>query len=243
MFSPVFGQPIIRKDIDQVTDTVMQITLSPSEVIYDRSPGVTATAVEPASVTIHLEERLGKWVTVRGQTDARAEPGTMVLDVQVAPDSAWLQGPASFVDSITEVTTEMLEVGAVSQGVSRQLAIALPPDLTGLDVTPATVLASVEVDSIRTRRFQRAVTAVGSFADGVQLNPPTITVEVSGAAATVDALQATDLRVTVELTGPVSDGRSHEVRVELPADVIATVEFQPRRVTAAPASVPTPPDP
>lgn len=243
LFAPLFEQPTIRKVIDHVTDPVMQIPLSPSDVIYDRSLGVEPTAVEPTSVIIHLEERFGKWVAVSGRTDARAAPGTMVVEIQVAPDSAWLQGPASFVNSITGVTTELLEVGTISQSVSRQLAVALPPDLTGLEITPSTVLGSVHVDSVRTRRFQRTVTAIGPFAAGVQIDPPTVTVEVTGAAATIDALDARDLRVIVELDASLDEGGSRRVRVDLPADVTATIGIEPERVLVTPASRSTSPDP
>lgn len=236
VFATMFEQPTIRKFVDEVTDPVMQLQLSVNEVLYDPSLGVEPTSVDPVTVTIFLEERKGKMVPVVGRTDATPSAGSIIVEMDVEPDSVYLSGPTSFVDAMNEVPTEILVAGEVSQSVTRQLAIALPPDLTGLEVRPVNVLGSVEVDSMRTRRFQRVVQADGPFADGLTFDPPTITVSVSGASSTVDALQASDLQVLVTPTARVTGPTSLQVQVRLPADATATTSHTPDRVQVTPAT-------
>ncbi|WP_419163320.1 CdaR family protein [Candidatus Palauibacter sp.] len=238
VFAARFEETIIRKVIDQVEDSVVQIPLSASEVIYNRELGVEPMTVSPSVVTVRLEERVGKRVAVTGRTDARAAPGAFVVGMRLAPDSVWLQGPASFVNQISQVSTELLEVGAVSRDVSQQLEIALPPDLAGLSVDPVTVLGTVDVDSLRIRRFEAEVAATGALAAMASLEPPTVTVTVTGPAAVVDGLDPADLTVTVEIPDAFDGAASYPVRAVLPDDVTETVtiDLDPERVRAAPAS-------
>ena len=241
VFATRFEENRIRKVIDQVEDSVVSVELSPSEVIYNRELGVEPVAVSPAIVSVRLEERVGKWVAVAGRMDARAAPGAFVVGMRLAPDSVWLQGPASFVNRVSEVTTELLRVGAVSRPVTQQLGIALPPDLSGLSVEPATVIGTVEVDSLVTRRFEAPVSAtglgVGSGAGTVSLEPATVTAAVSGPAAVVNGLDPADLTLTVEIPAFFDGAGSFPVRVRLPEDVAATVtiDLSPERVSAGSA--------
>lgn len=240
IFSARFEEPVIRKVIDQVEDTVVQVPLSTSEVIYSRELGVTPAGVSPGAVTVYLEERVGKRVAVSGRTDATAAAGVLVVGMQVAPDSVWLQGPASFVNEISEVTTATLEVGAVSSRVTRQLEIALPPDLAGLSVEPATVIATVDVDSLRTRLFASEVITTGPRALMAAVDPPTITVAITGPAAIVNGLDPRDVRVTVDIPNSFESTGSYPVRAELPDAVAGTVtiDLVPERVSAGIASAP-----
>jgi len=240
MFAARFERPVIRKVLDQIEDTVVQVPLSTSEVIYDRELGLDPVGVSPGAVTVYLEERVTKRVAVSGRTDARAAAGVLVVGMQVAPDSVWLQGPASFVNQISEVTTATLQVGAVSTRVTQQLEIALPPDLAGLSVEPATVIATVDVDSLRTRLFASEVVTTGPRALMAAVDPPTVTVAVTGPAAIVDGLDPADVRVTVDIPISFESTGSYPVRAQLPDAVAGTVTIDliPERVSAGIASDP-----
>ncbi len=238
VLSPLIGQPEIRKVVNQVTDSTMELPLSPSEVFYDAALDVDPILLDPSSVTILLERRARKRVPVRGRTDAIAEPGAFVVGMQLTPDSVWLQGPASFVELATEVDTELLEVGTVSQSVTRQLAIELPPALAELTAMPANVLGTVEIDSLRTRRFQRSVTVTGGSAQTVTLDPPSVTVSLTGPAGLIDGIGAADMEVLADIPQSIDGPASYPLRVELPPEIAAsvTVDIVPERVTVEPAS-------
>ena len=234
VFASRFEENLIRKVIDEVQDSLVTVELTPSEVIYNRQLGVEPVAVSPGEFVLRLEERVTKRVAVAGRTDARAAAGAFVAGIVTAPDSVRLQGPASFVDQITEVTTELLEVGAVSSRVTQQLAIVLPPEVAGLSVDPATVIATVEVDSLLTREFEAPVTATGGGAGAVALDPPTVAVFVSGPAAVVGGLDAADIRATIEIPADFEGAGSFPVEAGLPDAAAATVtlDVAPERVSA-----------
>lgn len=242
VFALGFERPLLRRVIDQVEDSVVQVSLSASEVLYNRELEVAPMALTPGVVTVFLEERVRKRVAVTGRTDATAASGVLVVGMQVAPDSVWLQGPASFVNRISEVTTELLEVGAVATRVTQQLEIALPPDLTGLAVEPATVIGTVEVDSLRSRLFSSEVVAAGPRALMAVLDPPSVTVVITGPSGIVDGLDPADVVVTVEIPDTFETSGSYPVRATLPADVAdaVTIDVVPERVSAGTAPDPDP---
>ena len=181
-----------------------------------------------------------KRVAVTGRTDATAASGVVVVGMQVAPDSVWLQGPASFVNRTSEVTTRLLEVGAVASRVTQQLEIALPSGLTGLSVEPGTVIATVEVDSLRSRLVASDVVATGPRARMAALEPATVTVVITGPAGIVDALDPADAVVTVEIPDSFDATASFPVQVTLPDGVAGavTIDLVPERVSATVSSDP-----
>lgn len=240
VFALSIARPMLRRVLDQVEDSVVQIPISATEVIYNRELEVSPIGVSPTSVTVFLEERVRKRVAVTGRTDATAASGVVVVGMQVAPDSVWLQGPASFVDRTSEVTTRLLEVGAVASRVTQQLEIALPSGLTGLSVEPGTVIATVEVDSLRSRLVARDVVTTGPRARMAAVEPATVTVVITGPAGIVDALEPADAVVTVEIPDSFDSAASYPVQVTLPDGVAnaVTIDLVPERVSATVASDP-----
>ena len=240
VFALSIARPMLRRVLDQVEDSVVQIPISASEVIYNRELEVTPIGVAPASITVFLEERVRKRVSVAGLTDATAASGAVVLGMQVAPDSVWLQGPASFVNRMSEVATRRLEVGPVSSRVTQQLEIELPAGLAGLSVDPGTVIATVEVDSLRSRLVASDIVITGPRARMATVEPATVTVVMTGAAGIVDSLDPADVVVTVEIPDSFDSARSYPVRVTLPDGVVdaVTIDLVPERVRAAVASDP-----
>lgn len=231
----LFNQPRIRKVIEVVDDSVMNISLSASDVLYNRSLAVRATAVTPSEVVVRFEHRSGKMVSVRAVSDAHASPGFVISGHEVNPESVWVQGPDSYVRSISELPTDRLEAGAIDGPVDQQLSVVLPPGLSGVQITPSSVLVSVRVDSLRTRRFQIAIVPTGAHAAGTIIDPPSVAVDVTGAAALVDALSPSDVRVTLSIEQPVTQLRTEALEVELPDGVSANTEIFPPRVTVSPA--------
>lgn len=250
VFAALFEENVIRKVIaeGEVEDSILELPLSASEVIYNPELGVEPVEVSPSVVTIRLEERMRKRVAVTGRTDARAAPGAFVVGISTAPDSVWLQGPASFVVGVSEVTTELLAVGAVSSRVTQQLGIALPPDLAGVSVEPPDVIATVEVDSLLTRSFETPVTVRGTVPGGgpgggagdVTFTPPVVVASVSGPAGVVGVLDPADIVLTVEIPEFFDGEGTLPVRFRLPPEVAATVtvDLDPARVGADVGSEP-----
>lgn len=228
------NQPVLRKVIDPVTDSVMEVELSVDDVSFDRSLSLRPTAVVPQRVTVRLERRVDRRVPVVARPSARAAQGFVISRTRVQPDSVTLYGPASVLERVLEVETAPLQIGEVRAPTSRQAEIALPEDLASVEAVPRSVLVSIEVDSLVSRRLDVPVRAVGAGADAVRLDPDRVRVTVTGAASAVTSLAAADLVATVQVDVVPAEERTFEVRVQLPAGLSATPAVEPPRVRARP---------
>ncbi|MCE2422700.1 MAG: hypothetical protein J4G03_05260 [Gemmatimonadetes bacterium] len=236
VFTSLFQQPYIRKLIEVVNDTVLRIPISPSEVIYSADLEVRPVALDVSQVEVRLEPRTRKRVPVSAETDATAAAGAVVVGLDFAPDSVWVYGPASRVEGIDVVSAGTMLVGEIGARVTRQLIIELPPGLTGVGVEPASVVGTVQVDTLGMRTFSRAVEVVlpSDLDDygNVEFDPSEVSVLVSGPLRILAALRAVDFRALVMLEDPPRQGASYPVELEWPRDLAVTATSDPPRVTA-----------
>ncbi len=230
LLTPLFGQPEIRKVLDQVTDSVMQVELLPVEVSYNRTLNLEAVAIDPPFVTVRLEERVRRRVPVAGRTDARAVQGVFVVGMQVAPDSVWIDGPASLVNNVMFVQTEELQVGRVAQSVSAQLAIELDFEGRELEVDPPTVFGTVHVDSLVVREFEPTVQSTGFGSANVILDPPSVTVIVTGPSSVITTVMPAAIGARVDVPEGSEDELMVPVQVVAPGNLAMTYQVQPARV-------------
>lgn len=230
----LFNEPVIRKVIDDVRDSTVEVELSVSDVAFDRRLTVRPTAIDPSRVTVHLERWISKRVPVRARTGARAEEGFALGRTQVEPESVTVRGPESQVAGLTSISTEPLQLGQISRPLSQQLGLRPPPELPGVTVEPGNVMVTIEVDSILSRDFRVRVSAVGAGSESVALEPATVSVTVTGPAGAVRSLATADLDATVRVDAPLGAPRTFPVQVELPPDINATLSTEPPRVTARP---------
>ncbi len=231
---PLFDPPVLRKVIDTVTGSVMEIPLEASEVDYDRGLDVRALAVQPSRVTVRFEPRVRRMVRVVPDADVRPSEGFVISDQQVEPESVLVRGPSSVVTAIAYLSTIPLRLPEVRRTVTRQLPVDLPGVGAPLEITPAQVILTIEVDSLLARPFEVPVTARGSGSAGVVLEPRTVRVTVRGAMQAVRALTGAEISATVTIDGPLTSRRTYGVEIGLPPDLRATATPEPPRVTASP---------
>lgn len=230
----LFDRPVIRRVIEAVDDSIVEVTLDVDDVEFDRTLSVIATAISPPRLVLHMEPRAGHAVPVVPISDATAAPGYVIDRMTVEPESVTVFGPASVVERLSEVLTERIEVGELDQRLTRPANLVISGDLVNLEVVPSRVSVAFEVDPVLTRRFQVTVKAVGTAASSVTLDPSVVRVNVTGGATTIRGLTPTDLLATVQVDSAFSSPLRLPVRVVVPAGVNARATPDPTSVTARP---------
>lgn len=231
----LFGQPIIHKAIDGVPDSLMEIELSPADVMYDRTLNVRPTAVSPSRVTLRFERREERTVAVVPITSIVLAEGFVRDRLLVEPESVTVRGGASALQAVGTLQTERLVIDAADTTVTRQLDIQIPAELEGVQVDPPWVLVTVEIDSLVERALVVAVRAIGAGARGVVLSPDSVEVRVRGARHIVAALTPADVRATVRIDDDLAERQTYRIALDLPPGLAATATAFPPRVTAGPA--------
>jgi len=238
----LFDQPVIRRVIDTVDDSIIDVTLDVDDVEFDRTLSVIATAISPPRLVLHMEPRASHVVRVVPVSDAMPAAGYVIERTTVEPGSVTVFGPASVVQRLSEISTEAIEVGQLDQRLTRPADLVFSDDLANLEVVPSRVSVSFDVDSVMTRRFQVTVTAVGPAASSVTLDPSVVRVDVTGGAVRVRALTPTDLIATVEVDRILEAPLEFPVHVLVPPHVDVRTTPDPAVVTARPSGGPAPAD-
>lgn len=227
--------PVIRHVVDSVTGPEMEVGLSSDDVIYDRTLDVRPVGIAPTLLALRFEPRLERTVPVVPDLEPTPASGrTIVRPFLVQPESARVWGAASAVQSVQSLGTTRVPLEDLDHTVTRELPIRLPPGLADVEFDPPTTLVTVQVDSLVERTIRLPVSAVGPAATGVILSEDSVVATVRGAWGAVRSrlptLRAAYVRVDSTLAGP----EALPVAVDLPENLLITVEIQPPRVVASP---------
>jgi hypothetical protein len=200
--------------------------------------GVTITSLQPSSLQLAWEDLVERDVGVRVETVGRTAPGTrLAAAIEAIPSRVHVTGPALYVDGLSAVRTEAIDITGLEAGQhTRRVALELPRSRVHyVGVTSVRVAITVERDLIERRLEHLEVTVVGS--QRVTLRPSVVTIRVRGLAEPVAAIDPTLIVPTVDVSEEVVS-RREAVRLpvragHLPAG-IELVAIEPPEVIAAP---------
>lgn len=229
-------EPVIRHVIDSVSGPTMEIELSPRMVRgFDRELNLTPVSVRPQTVEVRLEPRLARRVPVRPRLDLSAGPGFAVLrPVLLQPDSVTVRGAESEVTSLSGFPTERASLEDLRRTVTRELRLQSPAGLENLQWDPATILATVEVDSLVERSVRRPLGVRGRAASGAAVTPDSVTVRLRGPSTALRPLEPTAVTAFVSVDSLPDGERTVPVQVSVERVEQVTAVAEPARATARP---------
>lgn len=230
----LLNEPVLRIVIDEVTDSVMRIPLSPGDVIVPGDLSVLAISVRPSEVELRLDTVISRTVPITADVTASAASGFALQSHIVQPDRVTITGARTEVASISGLRTIRSDEGEVDRSVRRQLAVSLPSGVATLSVAPTLVMVTVQVDSLIERRLRVPIVAVGTT-QSVEIVPDSVTAVLAGAASLVRPISAEEVRAIVNVQELLDGARSLPVEVLLPeAMSTVTATSEPPIVTVAP---------
>ena len=230
----LIDRPAIRKVIEMVEDTLVVLDLLPADVAYDRGLSVRPVSVRPNQIEVHLEPVTERRVPVLQDVSISVAEGFAAFRPIVQPESVTVRGAQSEVASLTALQTESARFDGLRQTVTRQLAVLLPQGLSTVDLAPAQVLVTIEVDSLTQRQLVVQVKAVGPGSAGAVVTPSTVRVVLRGARAVIQPLAPGDIVAVVTVDSRLTAPRSLPVEIRLPDGFEVTATADPRLVTVSP---------
>ena len=228
-----FDPPTIRIPIEEVTDTVMEVEVSLSEVTYETGTAIRPVGVSPSTLTLRFEPVTRRLLPVYPVAQLEPADGFVILGrPTIEPDSVVASGPASLVESLASLSTEAVEAPPLKQSLRREVPVSISPDMEGLRVDPASVLMTVTVDSLVTRRLTVRLRARGSAASAVTLSTDSVRVRLTGPRGDVEAMGPGDVAAEVLINLPPSQPIAVPVQLALPEGTLVTAEAEGPEVVA-----------
>jgi YbbR domain-containing protein len=200
--------------------------------------GVTILSVQPSSLQLSWEDLVERDVPVRVETVGQTAPGTRpAAIIEAIPPRVHVSGPALYIDGLSAVRTEPIDVTGLEAGQHTR-RVALEPPRSRVHYVGATsvrVVITVERDLIERRLDHLEVTVVGS--QRVQLRPNAVSIRVRGPAGAVSAIDAALIVPTVDVSEEIVS-RREAVRLPVRAghlpSGIELVAIEPPEVIAMP---------
>lgn len=195
--------------------------------------GVSVLQMYPAFVETRWDDIVEKDVQIQVARTGDPPPGLMVKGApHVEPTHVTVRGPRSMLNVMQLVRTVPFDLSGLPEGVhKRQLALDRPPSLVIYQLD--TVVATVEIAPALVQRElpKLKVQVVGVVKATVQ--PPTVTVTVTGTAEDVQAIDPDSVVARVEPKAAGHDitkpGNAYlDVLVDLPK--VSSVEINPEKV-------------
>lgn len=210
---------------------------TPQPIFYDKQGRVASVreltlSAEQVEVTIPINQSAGfgdKIITA--DLVGVPAPGYRILSVVVQPPSVLVRGTPDQVNDLTSVSTEQIDITGLTESIRQQVALALP---VGVELDEAVeIFVDIEIEPFRsTSSVQRPLElqGLGEELEAV-VDPAEVRVILFGPLPVLDALQDTEVLVTVDLFGLDVGVYTLEPSVTLPDRGIELRSVQPAQVT------------
>lgn len=213
---------IIYADFENVEPGVRVI---PLQIDSSRLPsGVRDQGLEPRSIRVTVEHEVVREVQVKPRFDGEPPEGFEIINQQIVPSSIRIQGAASLVRDITEVSTETVSLNDHREPFSLQVAIDITsPNVSISEKDQSKVQLTVNIGEVRREKvFDRVPVTLINAPATAQALPKFVRVTVFGARSAVEAMKPEDITVEVYVSGDqgklepkgrVSDEYSNRVEI------------------------------
>lgn len=173
------------------------------------------------SITVGLDVYPTKRLPIAAETEkvvtGELPAGYRIESIEIEPEAVDVAGDETFLESLTQMLIEPIDVTGLKQTVSTQAALMRLKDVRSLSSEQVTVTIHI-VQEDTTRRFSNVSTALVGAVDGVKVrwSKPKISVKVTGPYSVVESLARADILATVDVTGLASG--EHELPIHLEVD-------------------------
>lgn len=191
-------------DLSDAVPGRQRVSLAPRQIqLPAKIKQVNVRIIEPLSLDIRLERLVTRRSQVILSTTGAIPENLVLLDgaVSISPSWVTVKGPASTVQHIRTVNTEMLDLGKIKESVERELPLEFDRDR--LECEPDRVTVFVRVSPVGERVLANVppTVLIDSEDYSVTVMPSTVTLTLSGPRAVLDTLSSGDVSVLLNLGG------------------------------------------
>ncbi|HND29651.1 MAG TPA: CdaR family protein [Myxococcota bacterium] len=231
----------LRITLDLRRAKIGDVTVDLADQIITGLPtGLRVVSLSPSTLRVQLDRILKKKVAVRIAETGDIANGYRLQGLKVQPNNIELIGPSSLLRSVSEVSTDPVDLSGLRDDMSLDVALDLKPGIRS--AAARTVQVKVDVEELRDVRVLEAVPVLlqdgGRYVAGIS----SVRLKIEGPTALLAELDVD--KVVVRVVVPADyDGRTGEVArgteglhytVELPDSDRYEVEVDPPRIPLLP---------
>jgi YbbR domain-containing protein len=210
----------VNVDVSDLKPGEHNVQLTSERVSMGLPDGVRFGDIQPNNVLLKLEPRVEREIQVEIRHTGSPAEGYELRGLTATPDKVKVRGPASHVDALVKVPTEMVSLdGRKESFTQEQTAIEIADKK--VDLIDTSVSVRVEIEERHVDKTYSNVVVQGGQ-DAPEDNSRTAIVTLNGPRSMMDKLRAEDFKLALEIG---SDGLVRP-RLILPAEMQGHVELR-----------------
>ncbi|PXW86835.1 YbbR domain-containing protein [Streptohalobacillus salinus] len=204
--------------------------------VYDNEGNQLNVRIEPNTVTVDLSViNPNKTVPIELETTGELPEGFNLIDIEILDDAeVQLFAASEVLDVIEQIETEPVDLSTLTESTEVTIALDLPEGIRESSIDEVTV--RVELEETTETGLENVEIELDNLSQDLETNfidPETgrLNVSVSGYPSDLAGVEASDLRLSINLDG-LSSGE-HELPIEIDAPENVTVALPRDDVTVA----------
>jgi YbbR domain-containing protein len=181
--------------------------------------GIRVVRISPAQINLSIDQVIRKNLPIQANLIGTVPFGFTLADTEISPSTVEVSGPVSRLEGMEALLTEPIDVGFLTQPLTKEVSLQAPGGL----VTYATDRVNVRIgvrEVVVEREFHQVKIQVKNSPGRYLLTPLGVDVSVRGPQRIVDELVLDNGAVFVDVAGEESaDTRTLPVSVLLPPGV------------------------
>jgi YbbR domain-containing protein len=189
-------------------------------------PEAPEVIVDPVEVTLELDTRMSKQIHLSPRFQGYIEPGFEMVSHSLNPSLVIVDGPAKIMESITELSTELIDLRSRSSDFNVRVQIANPNPLLSIRGDGMAEFAGFIRELIMIKQFVGIPIVIKGLAANMKavINPSVASVRIQGVQTKQDLLDERQL-LMVDCTSVTEEGL-----YELPLTVSISPELMADRI-------------
>ncbi|HKC64661.1 MAG TPA: CdaR family protein [Pyrinomonadaceae bacterium] len=212
----------LNVDVSDLKPGEHNVQLTIDRVTMGLPDGVRFGDIQPNNVLLKLEPRVEREIQVEVRHTGSPAEGYELLGLTATPDKVKVRGPASHVDALVRVPTEIVSLdGRKESFTQEQTAVEIADKKIDLIDTSVSVRVEIEEQHID-KNYTNVTVQNGQNGQDAQDGSRTATVTLNGPRSMLDKLRAEDFKLALDAG---ADG-SITPRLILPAEMEGHVELR-----------------
>lgn len=184
------------------SNSVVTITLQPEQVIIPAATNLAPVAVlKPRQLELRIDEMATVLLRVEPQLALDLMPGyRQVGQPVVIPDTVRLTAPASILDTVTSISTELIKKTGVDSPLEITTTLVIP--FNHLIPSRQEVTVKLDVQPLLELEYSNLAVETRNLPDNVSilLDPPVVSALIAGPSSYMRELTADQLNVSVDFS-------------------------------------------
>lgn len=182
-------------------------------------PSIEVLGVDPAQLELTFDNRISKNLPVSVTETGTLGPDLQIVSRTIRPERIKVFGPEHEVNSITAISTELLNLSDVQGRIQSKLKLRAPSGFFSLEPNEVEVTFEVRPLTIEREFKNFRVEMRSNGATKFAIEPNQVNFEVSGPKSVVTALEPHSLVPFIQLNEQNVVGDKLKIELDLPAKV------------------------